>query len=161
MFFATQRHIYAAERSTLLGSLPENAPPPCLPVPPYVSTMIFLPVSPESPWGPPTTKLPVGLTKNWVFLVMSFFGRTFLTTFSTMYFSISECETPAACWVETTTFSMYAGLPFSYATATWLLQSGRSHFGALPPLRCFANSVKILCANIIGAGMSSGVSFVA
>lgn len=34
MFLATQRIAYAAERSTLDGSLPENAPPPCRAQPP-------------------------------------------------------------------------------------------------------------------------------
>ena len=29
MFFAMWRAAYAAERSTFVGSLPENAPPPC------------------------------------------------------------------------------------------------------------------------------------
>ena len=48
--FATQRAAYAADRSTLEKSLPENAPPPCAPQPPYVSTIIFLPVNPASPW---------------------------------------------------------------------------------------------------------------
>merc|ERR1719163_2417717 len=43
------RQIYAAERSTFVGSLPENAPPPCAPHPPYVSMMILRPVSPASP----------------------------------------------------------------------------------------------------------------
>ena len=33
-FFATQRAAYAAERSTFVGSLPENAPPPCGQAPP-------------------------------------------------------------------------------------------------------------------------------
>ena len=33
-FFATQRAAYAAERSTLVGSLPEKAPPPCGAAPP-------------------------------------------------------------------------------------------------------------------------------
>ena len=62
-FFATCRAMYEAERSTFVGSLPEKAPPPWLPTPPYVSTMILRPVSPQSPWGPPTTKRPVGLMK--------------------------------------------------------------------------------------------------
>ena len=44
--------------------LPENAPPPWRAAPPYVSTMIFLPVRPVSPMGPPTTNLPVGLTRT-------------------------------------------------------------------------------------------------
>ena len=33
-FLATQRAAYDAERSTLLGSFPENAPPPCRAMPP-------------------------------------------------------------------------------------------------------------------------------
>ncbi len=45
---ATQRAAYAADRSTLEKSFPEKAPPPCAPHPPYVSTMIFLPVKPAS-----------------------------------------------------------------------------------------------------------------
>ncbi len=61
MFLAMYRAMYAADRSTLVGSLPLNAPPPCRPRPPYVSTMIFRPVSPQSPCGPPVTKQPVGL----------------------------------------------------------------------------------------------------
>jgi hypothetical protein len=48
-------------RSTFVGSLPENAPPPWGAAPPYVSTMILRPVRPESPIGPPITNLPVGL----------------------------------------------------------------------------------------------------
>merc|ERR1719375_3005000 len=55
------RQMYAAERSTFVGSLPENAPPPCAPHPPYVSMMILRPVRPASPWGPPMMNLPDGL----------------------------------------------------------------------------------------------------
>merc|ERR1719261_2052492 len=58
---AIQRHAYAADRSTLVGSLPEKAPPPCAPQPPYVSMMILRPVRPASPWGPPMMNLPEGL----------------------------------------------------------------------------------------------------
>ena len=61
-FLATQRAAYAADRSTFVGSLPENAPPPWRAMPPYVSTMILRPVSPASPIGPPVTNRPVGLT---------------------------------------------------------------------------------------------------
>jgi hypothetical protein len=42
-------------------TLPEKAPPPCAPQPPYVSMMILRPVRPASPWGPPMTKRPEGL----------------------------------------------------------------------------------------------------
>ena len=52
-FFAMYLDIYAAERSTLEGSFPEKAPPPCGAYPPYVSTIIFLPVNPVSAAGPP------------------------------------------------------------------------------------------------------------
>ena len=62
-FFAICLAAYAALRSTFEGSFPLNAPPPCAPFPPYVSTTIFLPVRPVSPWGPPITNLPVGLIK--------------------------------------------------------------------------------------------------
>src|SRR6266542_6613171 len=59
-FFATYRAAYAAERSTLVGSFPEKAPPPCRAAPPYVSTMILRPVRPVSPIGPPSTNFPTG-----------------------------------------------------------------------------------------------------
>lgn len=42
----------------MVGSLPEKAPPPCAPQPPYVSMIILRPVRPASPWGPPITKRP-------------------------------------------------------------------------------------------------------
>ena len=60
--------MYAADLSTLVGSLPLNAPPPCGAEPPYVSTIILRPVSPVSPSGPPITNRPVGLIKNSVSL---------------------------------------------------------------------------------------------
>jgi len=60
MDLAAWRAMYAPERSTLVGSLPEKAPPPCAPQPPYVSMMILRPVRPASPCGPPITKRPAG-----------------------------------------------------------------------------------------------------
>src|SRR5205085_275255 len=68
--------MYAAERSTFDGSLPEKAPPPWRPRPPYVSTMILRPVRPESPCGPPMTNLPVGLMWNLMSSFQYFFGIT-------------------------------------------------------------------------------------
>merc|ERR1719275_13998 len=97
---ATQRAAYAAERSTLVGSLPEKAPPPCAPQPPYVSMMILRPVRPASPCGPPMMNLPDGLMYMWVkspyrdmagcpfFSLMS--DRVFFTTFSTICLFISS-----------------------------------------------------------------------
>ena len=54
------RAAYAADLSTLLGSLPEKAPPPTGIDGPYASTTIFLPVRPVSPAGPPFTNDPDG-----------------------------------------------------------------------------------------------------
>merc|ERR1712066_1181671 len=97
---ATQRHTYAAERSTFVGSLPEKAPPPCAPQPPYVSMMILRPVRPASPWGPPMMNFPEGLMYIWVkspkrsiaglplFSLIS--ESVFLTTSSTMSLFISS-----------------------------------------------------------------------
>ena len=76
IFFARYLEAYAADLSTLVGSLPEKAPPPCGAAPPYVSTIIFLPVSPASPCGPPTTNLPVGLTRNLVSSLLGLIGRS-------------------------------------------------------------------------------------
>ena len=61
----------AQAEAGLEGSLPEKAPPPCAAIPPYVSTMILRPVSPESPHGPPMTNCPVGVMKNLVLDVRS------------------------------------------------------------------------------------------
>ena len=52
---ATQRAAYAADLSTFEKSLPEKAPPPWAPQPPYVSTIILRPVKPASPWQQPST----------------------------------------------------------------------------------------------------------
>merc|ERR1719401_2541008 len=98
--FAICRQMYAAERSTFVGSFPENAPPPCAPQPPYVSMMILRPVSPASPWGPPMMNLPDGLMWRWVwspykdraglpfFRVIS--DKVFFTTSSTISLFISS-----------------------------------------------------------------------
>ncbi len=119
------------------GSLPLNAPPPCRPMPPYVSTMIFLPVSPQSPKGPPITKRPVGLTKNLVLLSMSFLGMTFSITRS-MTASLSVLYlTSGECWVETTIASQRTGASFSYSMVTCVLPSGLRK-SALPDFRTSA-----------------------
>jgi hypothetical protein len=61
-----------------------------------------------------------------------------------------------ACWVETTTLTMRTGLPFSYCTETCVLASG-----AARRLCGFAHAVQFAAerwANMIGAGINSGVS---
>lgn len=52
IFFAKNLAAYAADLSTFVGSFPEKAPPPTLAYPPYVSTIIFRPVTPVSAAGP-------------------------------------------------------------------------------------------------------------
>ena len=54
------------------GSFPLNAHPPCGCCSPYVSTIIFLPVKPVSPCGPPISNRPVGLTKYFVLHQVNF-----------------------------------------------------------------------------------------
>ena len=72
-------------------------------------------------------------------------------SFSVLYFTLSEC-----C-VEMTTESMRFGRSFSYSTVTWLLPSGRRK-STLPALRTAASCLVSLCAYMMGAGISSGVS---
>ena len=55
------------------------------------------------------TKRPVGLTKNFVFLSMSFFGMTFSMTSSMIASWSVLCFTSSACCVETTIASMRTG----------------------------------------------------
>ena len=64
--------------------------------------MILRPVRPESPCGPPTTKLPVGLTWIWVDLVISLAGTIGLMTVSIIASRICFSFTVGACWVDTT-----------------------------------------------------------
>ena len=59
-----------------------------------------------------------------------------------------------------TTLAMRIGLPFSYITDTCDFASGRSH-GTSPLLRMRVSSRPRRCANMIGAGISSGVSLLA
>src|SRR6478672_12657227 len=109
--------MYAAERSTLVGSFPENAPPPCGAYPPYVSTMILRPVRPQSPSGPPTTKLPVGLTKKSVaFLGIQPLGSDLATCPAIISLIMPELYflplgVASRCCVETTTLVAPTALP--------------------------------------------------
>ena len=82
--------------------------------------MILRPVRPQSPSGPPTTKLPVGLTrKSEVFVGIQPFGSADSTaspirslTMPGVYFlPLRVC---ALCWVETTTLVQPTGLPSTY-----------------------------------------------
>src|ERR1700756_3812919 len=92
--------------------------------------MILRPVRPQSPSGPPTTKLPVGLIrKSDGFFGIQPFGRADSTAVPIMslirpggYFL--PLRLFSLCWVETTTLVQPTGLLLTYCTVTWLLASG-------------------------------------
>ena len=75
--------------------------------------MILRPVSPQSPTGPPITKLPVGLMWYLVFLCSHAAGRV-----GRMISSMTPSRrrfrlTSGECWVDSTTASMATGRSFS------------------------------------------------
>src|ERR1700744_6114098 len=92
--------------------------------------MILRPVRPQSPSGPPTTKLPVGLTRK----SDDFCGIQPLGSADSTAVEIISLIRPGVyflllrlfslCWVETTTLVQPVGLPSTYFTVTWLLASG-------------------------------------
>src|SRR6516164_3978185 len=92
--------------------------------------MILRPVRPQSPSGPPTTKLPVGLTrKSEVFFGIQPSGNAEATvsaiislTMLGVYFLPLRLR--ALCCVDTTTLVQPTGLPSTYCTVTWLFESG-------------------------------------
>ena len=63
----------------------------------------------------------------------------------------------SACCVESTTASISAGRPPTYRNVTWAFASGRSQ-GKVPSFRTSTCLRISLWANMIGAGISSGVS---
>src|SRR5690606_12511206 len=113
--------------------------------------MILRPVSPQSPSGPPTTKLPVGLTrKSDSFFGIQPFGKADSTaepirslTIEGVYFL--PLRLLALCWVDTTTLVQPTGLPSSYLIVTWLLESGCRSNNFLE-WRWSARTFRILCA---------------
>src|SRR4029079_15191965 len=92
--------------------------------------MILRPVRPQSPSGPPTTKLPVGLTrKSDALFGIQPFGNADSTALSIIsrtmpgvHFFLLRFS--ALCCVDTTTFVQPTGLPSTYLTVTWLTESG-------------------------------------
>src|ERR1700755_2067538 len=121
--------------------------------------MILRPVRPQSPSGPPTTKLPVGLTrKSDDFCGIQPLGSADSTAVEIMslirpgeYFLLLRLF--SLCWVDTTTLVQPTGFAATYITVTCLLASGcRS---ASWPLRRFSDrTLRIRCAKKIGAGMN-------
>src|SRR6187431_1143909 len=92
--------------------------------------MILRPVRPQSPSGPPTTKLPVGLTrKSTAFFGIQPFGSADSTASPITSLIIAgeyflPLRVSALCCVDTTTLVQPTGLPLTYCTVTWLLASG-------------------------------------
>src|SRR3569623_1079666 len=112
--------------------------------------MILRPVSPQSPSGPPTTKLPVGLTRK----SAGRFGiQPFGSADSTAVPIISlirpgEYFLPlrlfSLCWVDTTTLVQPTGTPSTYCTVTWLLAAGCRSASDLER-RLSDSTLRILC----------------
>ena len=96
--------------------------------------MIFLPVKPESPWGPPITNLPDGLIKIIVLssgLISSDSKIESITNFFKSFLMISWTfwlsEIPfilGLCWVDNKTVWILEGFPSTYSTVTCDLPSG-------------------------------------
>src|SRR5260370_39078069 len=92
--------------------------------------MILRPVRPQSPSGPPTTKLPVGLTrKSDAAFGIHPSGSADLTvsaiisrTISGVYFC--PLGVASLCCVDTTTLVQPTGLRLTYLAVTWRLASG-------------------------------------
>src|ERR1700716_3449338 len=92
--------------------------------------MILRPVSPQSPSGPPTTKLPVGLTRK----SDGLFGihpssRAEATASPIRSFTIAgeyflPLRVSALCCVDTTTLVHPIGLPSTYCTVTLVFALG-------------------------------------
>src|ERR1700744_2209998 len=92
--------------------------------------MILRPDRPQSPSGPPTPKLPVGLTRKSDDLegihplgsADSTAVEIISLTRPGVYFLLLRLF--SLCCVETTTLVQPTGLPSTYFTVTWLLASG-------------------------------------
>ena len=88
--------------------------------------MIFRPVSPASPCGPPVTKRPVALT--WYLIrpgSINSSGSAGPITSLTISSLICSPETSGSCWAAMTTVSIRLGVPSTYSTVTCDLPSGR------------------------------------
>ena len=90
--------------------------------------MIFLPVTPVSPSGPPVIKLPVGFTLKIVLLSNIPFNSGFII-FSTLFLTSPGLSFKSSlCWVLQITFEILKGLltPL-YSTVTCAFPSGPIH----------------------------------
>lgn len=152
LFFWFEKHVCETTRMrtrlTLEKSLPENAPPPCAPHPPYVSTIILRPVRPASPWGPPITKRPLGFKWYTVRSSNRLAGITWLTTCTRRSFLRRSWVTSSSCCVEMTMVwtrkGTQAPLSSLYSTVTWNNRTGVIRKGHLHDfLKFFALLIRL------------------
>ena len=133
--------------------------------------MILRPVRPVSPIGPPITNLPVGLTVEEVACLRqarsrrrAACGRIGCRTCSARSGLISvSASSPSRCCVEIEHAldldrPLAAVLVDLVADGHLALPSGR-RYGSTSALRTSASRWQILCASMIGSGISSAVSF--
>merc|ERR1711981_826712 len=126
--------------------------------------MIFRPVKPASPIGPPITKSPHGLIWHTVFASKYFGGIVVFITFSVISWRKFSKVIFSLCWVETTIVWTLVGLqaPLSntYSHVTCVLVSGLAH-QRVPSLRRSAIFLLRAWARTTVRGMHSSVSSVA
>jgi len=118
--------------------------------------MILRPVKPVSPCGR-DDETSGRVDEKFGLLREQTLGQNFFHDVLDANFSISRCSTSALCCVEMTTLEMAPGFVVHVTTETCDFASGRSH-GTLPVLRMRVSSRPRRWANMMGAGISSGVS---
>ena len=121
--------------------------------------MIFRPVRPLSPCGPPTTNRPVGLTKMLVCSSISAGGNDRPDhLFDEIALGWFPGETSSLCWVETTTASTRTGRSCRrIPPSPGFCRPGADRAGC-PSLRTRVSRMASLWAREMGRGISSGVS---
>ncbi len=120
--------------------------------------MIFRPVSPASPCGPPITKRPVGLMwKTQPSRSNSSSGISGTITRSITSRRSCSSETSGECCVLTTTVSTRTGRSPSYSMVTCAFPSGRSQLSA-PDFRTSESFRASRWARRIGVGISTSFS---
>src|SRR3989442_4402603 len=77
--------------------------------------MMLGPVTPQSPFGPPISNAPVGLTRYLTLPLMRFLGSTGLITSSITASESFLWSMFGACCVDRTTVSTASGLPTQHA----------------------------------------------
>jgi len=94
-------------------------------MPPYVSTMIFRPVRPASPIGPPDDEAAGGIDVNERILRAQLRRDRWQDDRLHDLRPQLLVSDAGSCWAAITTFVTRLGTPRSYSTVTWVLPSGR------------------------------------